>query len=72
MWTLLLQSVLVEQVQEAYSALSIEQSADYEAVKMAILRAYELVPETYWQRFRSLNKVDNQTYVEFAKERDPL
>lgn len=47
MWTLLLQSVLVEQVQEAYSALSIEQSADYEAVKMAILRAYELVPETY-------------------------
>lgn len=71
-WTLLLQSVLVGKAQEAYSALSIEQSTDYEMVKSAILRAYELVPEAYRQRFRNLGKLDKQTYVEFAKEKEAL
>ena len=46
-WTLLLQSVLVGRAQEAYSALSTEDSEDYEKVKGAILRTYELVPEAY-------------------------
>ena len=46
-WTLLLQSVLVGRAQEAYSALSTEDSKDYEKVKGAILRTYELVPEAY-------------------------
>ena len=54
--------------QEAYSALSI----GHETVKGAILRAYELVPEAYRQRFRSLNKLDKQTYVDFAKEKEAL
>ncbi|XP_027128228.1 uncharacterized protein LOC109142602 [Larimichthys crocea] len=71
-WTLLLQSVLVGKAQEAYSALSIEQSTNYETVKEAILRAYELVPEAYRQRFRSLNKLDGQTYLDFAKEKETL
>lgn len=69
-WTLLLQSVLVGRAQEAYSALSIEDSKDYVKVKDAILRTYELVPEAYRQRFRSLSKLDEQTYVDFAKEKE--
>lgn len=71
-WTLLLQSVLVGKAQEAYSALSIEESSDNETVKNAILRAYELIPEAYRQRFRSLHKPDKQTYVEFAREKETL
>lgn len=43
---------MVEKAQQAYSALSIEESEDYETVKGAILRTYELVPEAYRQRFR--------------------
>lgn len=41
-------------------------------MKNAILRAYELVPEAYRQRFRSLRKPDKQTYVEFAIEKETL
>ena len=44
-WVLLLQSVLVGKAQEIYGSLSVEQSSNYEHVKEAILKAYELIPE---------------------------
>ncbi|KAL2078779.1 hypothetical protein ACEWY4_026464 [Coilia grayii] len=71
-WTLLLQCVLVGRAQDVYSSLSIEQSLSYDIVKSAILRAYELVPEAYRQRFRSVKKPDEHTYVEFAREKEHL
>ena len=49
MWPVLLQSALKGKAQEAYSFLCEEESFDYERVKMAILKAYELVPEVYRQ-----------------------
>ena len=52
-WVLLLQSVLVGKTQEIYGSLSVEQSSNYEQVKEAILKAYELVPEAYRQKFRN-------------------
>ena len=69
-WTSLLQSVLVGKAQDAYASLNIEDVKDYEKVKGAILRTYELVPEAYRQRFRGLSKLDEQTYVEFAREKE--
>ena len=45
--TMLLQSVLVGKAREVFSALSVEQCADYELVKREILKAYQLVPEAY-------------------------
>ena len=53
-WTLLLQTVLSGEAQAVYSALSIQQSFDYNVVKTSVLRAYELVPEAYRQKFRNL------------------
>ena len=41
-----LQSVLLGKVQEAFSSLSVDHDSDYD-VKSAILKAYELVPDTY-------------------------
>ena len=35
-----------------YIALSSEQRADYDVVKQTVLKAYELVPEAYRQKFR--------------------
>lgn len=52
--------------------MSIEETADYKLVKAAILRAYELVPEAYRQRFRHYAKLSNQSYVEFAREKEML
>ena len=46
-WPLLLQSVLKGKAQEAYTALPISECVNYDCVKNAILKAYELVPEAY-------------------------
>ena len=71
-WTILLQSVLVGKAREIYSALPVETSARYDEVRKAILKAYELVPEAYRQRFRNARKQDGQTYVEFARDKEAL
>ena len=71
-WVLLLQSVLVGKAQKIYGSLSVEQSSNYEHVKEAILKAYELVPEAYRQKFRNYLKYDSKTHVEFAREKENL
>ena len=71
-WVLLLQSVLVGKAQDIYGSLSVEQSSNYEHVKEAILKAYELVPEAYRQKFRNYLKYDSKTHVEFAREKENL
>ena len=71
-WVVLLQSIRVSKAQEIYGSLSVEQSSNYEHVKEAILKAYELVPETYRQKFRNNLKYDSKTHVEFAREKENL
>ncbi|KAK0145216.1 Retrovirus-related Pol polyprotein from transposon 412 [Merluccius polli] len=66
--TLLLQCVLTGKAQEAVSALSMADSENYNKVKAAVLKAYELVPEAYRQKFRKSTKHERITYVEFARE----
>ena len=69
-WSLMLQSVIKGKAQIAYSSMSVEESSDYNLVKAEILKAYELVPEAYRQKFRNLKKHDSQTYVEFAHNKE--
>lgn len=71
-WTLLLQSVFIGKARDTFSSLSIEKSSDYETVKREILKAYELVPEAYRQKFRNTRKTPEQTHVEFARELEQL
>ena len=71
-WVLLLQSVLVGKAQEIYGSLLVEQSSNYEHVKEAILKAYELVPEAYRQKFRNYLKYDSKTHVEIVREKENL
>ncbi|VDH93491.1 Hypothetical predicted protein [Mytilus galloprovincialis] len=66
-WTTMLQSVFEGKAAEIYSVLPSEKSSDYDMVKQEVLKAYELVPEAYRQKFRSYKKFDSQTYVEFAR-----
>ena len=66
-WTLLLQSVLLGKAREAYSALSVNHSSDYDVVKSAILKAYKVVLEAYRQKFRTSKKSESQTYVKFTQ-----
>ncbi len=71
-WPLLLQCKLVGKAQEVCSALTLEQSLDYSVMKNAVLRAYELVPEAYRQKFRNLVKTPSQTFTEFARDKANL
>ncbi|XP_059907791.1 uncharacterized protein LOC132457555 [Gadus macrocephalus] len=65
---LLLQSRLTGKAQRAFSALTVEEARDYDLVKASVLRAYELIPEAYRQRFRNMRRLSDQTNVEFARE----
>ena len=71
-WMVLLQSVLTGKAREVYSALSVEQSAQYDHVKQVVLKAYELVPEAYRQNFRKCRKNEKQTFTEFACTKEDL
>ncbi|XP_066940415.1 uncharacterized protein [Macrobrachium rosenbergii] len=68
-WTTLIQSKLIGRAQKVYVTLDESLSSDYDNVKAIVLKAYELVPEAYRQRFRNLQKDREQTfYLEFARE----
>ncbi|XP_077954032.1 uncharacterized protein LOC144391284 [Gasterosteus aculeatus] len=71
-WPLLLQCKLTGKAQEVVASLSLEESGQYDLVKAAVLRAYELVPEAYKQRFRNHRKSSNKTFVEFARDKESL
>ena len=44
-WSMLLQTVLTRKAQRAYSTLPTENCVDYELVKAAVLKSFELVPD---------------------------
>ena len=46
-WSPLLQTVLCGKAQKVFTTLSIEDWTDYDTLRIAILRGYELVPEAY-------------------------
>ena len=61
-WTLLLQLVFIGKAREIYSSLSIEQCQNYDAVKKAVLKAYELMPEAYRQKLLEFTRVQEQLF----------
>ncbi len=71
-WTILLGTVLKGKAQSAYSALTVTEKSEYDTVKAAIMKAYELVPEAYRQKFRGLKRQDNQTHVEYVRDKERL
>ena len=71
-WTLLLQSSLTGKAREIFTSISMTDSNDYDKLKEAVLKAYEMVPEHYRQRFRNLKKSPDQTHVEFARSKENL
>ena len=52
--------------------MSVSDSLNYDKLKAKVLKAYELVPEAYRQKFRSCSKSESMSYVEFAHEKEQL
>lgn len=65
-WVFKLAAHLVGKAQEAYAALSMEDSRDYEKVKEAILRRFDITEESYRQRFRSAKKREEESNRELV------
>ena len=65
-WTFKLAPQLTGKAQQAYAALSIDESQDYEALKAAILRRYNINEETYRRQFRSAKLKKEETPRELA------
>ncbi len=65
---LLLQFVLVDKAQLAFSALTTDECKNYDTVKSAVLKVYECMPETYRQRFRSCKIISGQTHLELVQD----
>ena len=72
MWTTFIQCRFIGKAQKLNITLSEDVCADYDQVKPLILKAYELVPEAYRQKFRDLKKDNKETYVEFARQKEQL
>ncbi|KAK0144763.1 hypothetical protein N1851_016781 [Merluccius polli] len=66
--TLMLQCVFTGKAQEVYSSMSVADCKVYKKVKLAVLKAYELVAEAYRQKFRGWRKTGKQTHVEFVRD----
>ena len=67
-WSTLVQTRLKGKALKAYDSLTHDESQNYETLKKAILRAYEMRPEAYKQKFRSSKKRPHDTYVDFARQ----
>ena len=63
-WSFTLAPQLIGKAQQAYAAMDNSHIDDYVEVKAAILRRYAITEETYRQRFRTIRKSGNETYVE--------
>ena len=67
-WATQVAGILSSKVMAAYAALTPEDAIQYEKVKEAILRRYEINEETYQQRFRQDRKKCEESYREYADQ----
>ena len=67
-WAIKLAPQLPGRALEAYAALSSTAASNYEEVKKAILRRYDISEETYRQRFRSTRRKDGKSYTELVTQ----
>lgn len=66
-----LQSFFVGEAQQAYSSLSLEDAADSEKIKQAVLRIYSFFPEAY-SRGIANTKSPTCSLVRFVREKEVL
>jgi hypothetical protein len=65
-WVYLLAPQLTGKAQQAYAAMAGEDAGDYDSLKGAILKRYNVNDESYRMRFRSVAKRQEESYQEMA------
>ena len=66
-WALYIVPLLSGKARAAYVAMDILDTRDYAKVKQAILTKYEIDPEAYRHRFRSMGFLEDETARELQK-----
>ena len=64
-WSTQLAALLTGKARDAYIALPFEDTKDFDNVKSAILKRYEINEETHRRKFRADRKRDNESHREF-------
>ena len=67
-WTKFVTAKLSGRALIAYNKLTIEEAKDYKVVKSRVLKAFELVPEAYRQKFRTIQRSKDGTHLDLAEE----
>ena len=65
-WAYRLAPQLTGKAQQAYAAVSSDSTRNYDEVKTAILRRYNINEETYRSRFRSSRRKEGEGYIQLA------
>ena len=65
-WVFKLAPQLTGKAQQAYAALDLDKTADYDQVKSAILKRYNVTEETYRTRLRAVSRGKQESYAEMA------
>ena len=65
-WVLNLAPLLTGKAQSAYASMDKERAREYQPVKEAILKRYDINEETYRQRFRKTVKKEEESYAELG------
>jgi len=60
-WAFKLASHLTGKAQQAYAALSADDAGDFDKLKNAILRRYDITEESYRQRFRLMKRIGDES-----------
>lgn len=63
-WATRLATLLKGKAAEVYAQLPLDQSEDYQALKLALLAKYKLNAETYRRRFRTIRKDTGETFAQ--------
>ena len=65
-WSVILAPQLTGKALQVFATMGNKDSKDYEKVKEAIFRRYDINDETYRQRFRTVNLKENETPLEMV------
>ena len=65
-WVFKLAPQLTGKAQQAYAALDLDKTTDYDQVKSAILKRYNVTEETYRTRLRAQTRGKQESYAEMA------
>ena len=67
-WVFKLAPQLTGKAQQAYTALDLAKTTDYDQVKSAILKRYNVTEETYRTRLRAVTRGNHESYGEMAAQ----